>query len=179
MRSASSAYGVSLLLALGACGPTITMTDSVDLTWDFLPTLDRFHDDLHTPYVTGAHVLVYVSSDADKPDLAGWTVTSSDASVFALGTMTYDGLGLSATGVAGNAGDAELTILDEHGHEQGSGTVTVKVPDRIELDANAYLILNMPDDAPIGGARQLQGGEATYLVRYFAGTEELYGNQVP
>jgi MYXO-CTERM domain-containing protein len=54
----------------------------------------------------------------------------------------------------------------------------VLVPDRVELDAHGSLILERDDEAAVGEARVVEGGEATYLVRYFRGDRELHGNGV-
>jgi hypothetical protein len=52
------------------------------------------------------------------------------------------------------------------------------VPDRVELLAHGSLILGRDDEAVVREARLLEGGEATYLVRYFRGGRQLHGNGV-
>ena len=56
----------AVLPLAAACSDTVTISDSVDVTWDFDLTLDRFKNELHEPYVRGAHMAVYVTSDDDK-----------------------------------------------------------------------------------------------------------------
>jgi hypothetical protein len=167
-----------LAVALGACGPKITLTDDIDLTWDFGLTISHFEDSLHTPYVKGAPVTLFVDSSDDNQRFDGWAVESSDPSVFAIGSTSISGQSFVANGVAVGAGVADLTIKDEHGEVVGVGTAEVAAPDRIELDAHGYLILGLDDQAPVDELRIVEGGTATYLVRYFNGGTELHGNQV-
>jgi hypothetical protein len=169
------------LLALAAgCGPEISLTDDIDITWDFGPTFASFDSTLHTPYVKGAPVTLFVDSSDNKQSLAGWTVESSDPTVFRIDSVGVDSTGhsVAAKGVAVGVGTAELSVFDDRHHHQGSGVADVLMPDHIELSAHAYLIMGMDDQAPVDEARVLEGGEATYLVRYFNGSTELHGNQV-
>jgi len=169
----------AVVLGLGACGSTYTMTDDIDLTWDFSLTPSRFDDDLHTPYVRGTKVTVFAHVSDDDPDFSGWSIVTSDPAVFRITDSAVDGNGgLAAHGQAAGEGIAELRLLDRHGHEVGHGVAEVLVPDRVELDAHGSLILERDDEAPVGEARVVEGGEATYLVRYFRGDRELHGNGV-
>src|SRR5262245_3663294 len=172
---------LSLVLA-GAigCGPTISITDDLDLTWDFDLTPARFDDDLHTPYVKGAPVKLFVRSSDDHDNLSGWTVESSDDTVFRIDGVApdFDHKGIVATGVAVGAGTAALDVFDSRHHHQGSGLAEVAAPDHVELDAHPYLIMGLDDQAPVNEARVLEGGTATYLVRYFNNGQELHGNSV-
>lgn len=174
--------GLCLLAAvgLGACGPTYSMTDDVDITWDFGATLSRFDDDLHRPYVRGAKVTLFAHSSEDNPDFRGWTIVSSNPSVFRVDENVLDAVGtqLSAHGQAVGEGTAELTLLDASGDEVGSATAEVVTPDRVELAAHGSLILGRDDEAPVNEARVISGGKATYLVRYFRAGRQLYGNGV-
>jgi hypothetical protein len=167
-------------LALGGCGPKITLTDDIDLTWDFALTFSRFDDTLHTPYVKGAPVSLIVSSSDEHQDLSGWVVKSSDPTIFRVDAIEPDakGGGLTARGVAVGEGTAQLTVFDADGNEVGHGTAEVLAPDRVELDAHGYLILGKDGDAPVAEARILENGTATYLVRYFRGARELHGNGI-
>ncbi len=167
-----------LALLLGACGPTITLTDDIDLTWDWGPSLTRFENSLHSPYVQGTAMTVYVTTTDDHPNLSGWEIVSSHPEVFNVETITTDQYGAYAHGSALQSGTATLTVLDDHQHEVGSGDIEVAVPDRIELDAHGYLILDRDDEAPITDARIVAGGTATYMARYFNSGNELHGNGV-
>lgn len=168
-----------LAVALAACGPSINLDDNIDLTWDFAPTLPGLHGTLHSPYVAGAQMTLLVTSSDDHQSLDGWTVESSDPSVFAVGAPKSDTeseLELSGSAVA--PGTAELTVLDDKGQVFGGATVEVAVPDRIEADAHGYLIIGQPDHAPVDELRIAEQGTATYMIRYFAGDRELHGNGV-
>ncbi len=169
---------LALAVALGACGPTITLTDDVDLTWDFGPTLQRFKDDLHTPYIKGTTVKLYVDSDDDSPDFSGWSIVSSDPSIFKVEDATFNGASLVARGVAVGEGVANLTVRDAGGHVVGHGDAEVLIPDRIQLEAHGLLILGRDDEAMVDDARIVENGTATYLVRYFREARELRGNGV-
>ena len=171
--------GLALALVGAACGPTYSMTDDIDLTWDFGLTPRRFDDDLHSPYVRGAAVTVFAHSSDNKEDLGGWSIESSDPAVFRIGeAVASGGRDLAVRGQAVGEGTAALTLRDPHGHAVGHGVAEVRVPDAIELDAHGSLILGRDDEARVTEARVLAGGAATYLVRYFQAGRELHGNGV-
>ena len=169
----------ALAAGLTACGPTINLDDNIDLTWDFAPTLPGLHGTLHSPYVVGAKLTMFVSSSDTHQDLTGWTLVSSDPGVFAVGTPKLDSdSDFEASGTAVAPGTAELTVLDDKGAVFGGATVEVGVPDRLEVDAHGYLIVDAPDEAPVDELRVAEQGTATYMIRYFRGDQELYGNGV-
>ena len=180
MRTGPCAVGILLALAVGACGPTYSMTDDIDLTWDFALTPRRFADNLHSPYVRGTLVTVFASSSDSGEDLHGWTIESSDPGVFRIdaGELASTGHDLAIRGQAVAEGTATLTLRDRRGNAVGRGQAEVRLPDAVELDAHGSLILGRDDEAPVHEARVLAGGEATYLVRYFRGGHELHGNGV-
>ncbi len=178
MRLGTCAVGLVLAL-VGACGPTYSMTDDIDLTWDFALTPRRFDDNLHSPYVRGAAVTVFAHSSDDGEDLQGWSIESSDPAVFRIdGAVASGDRDLAMRGQAVGEGTATLTLLDPRGHAVGHGVAEVRLPDAIELDAHGSLILGRDDEAQVAEARVLAGGAATYLVRYFQGGRELHGNGV-
>jgi len=156
------------------------MTDDIDLTWDFTLTPSKFSDELHSPYVRGTKATLFAHASDDSPNFTGWTIVSSDPAVFRVNDNVVDtsGHGLTSHGLAVGEGTAELRLLDGSGHEVGHGVAEVLVPDRVELDAHGSLILGRADEAPVGEARVVENGEATYLVRYFRGDRELHGNGV-
>jgi MYXO-CTERM domain-containing protein len=184
MSDAMTTIGLCLAVAVGvgagACGPTYSMTDDIDLTWDFTLTPSRFEDNLHSPYVRGTKVTVFAHSSDDHPDFAGWSIVSSDAGVFRIDDagVANDGRSVAVHGQAVAEGTAQLRLLDRRGHEVGRGVAEVVVPDRVELDAHGSLILGRDDEAPVTEARVVEDGEATFLVRYFRGNRELHGNGV-
>jgi hypothetical protein len=169
---------VAAALAVGACGPTYTLTDDIDLSWDFSLTRSGFDDALHSPYVRGTTMTVLARSSDDGADFSGWSIVSSDPAVFRIDDAVVFGSGLSATARAMAEGTAELQLLDARGHDVGHGVAEVVLPDRIELDAHGSLILGRDDEAPVNEARVVADGEATYMVRYMRGTRELHGNGV-
>jgi MYXO-CTERM domain-containing protein len=171
--------GLALALVSAACGPTYSMTDDIDLTFDFALTPRRFEDNLHSPYVRGAALTLFAHSSDDKEDLQGWSIESSDPAVFRIdGVVTSGGLDLAVHGEAVSEGTAMLTLRDPRGHAVGYGVAEVRLPDAIELDSHGSLILGRDDEARVTEARVLAGGAATYLVRYFQGGRELHGNGV-
>ena len=179
MRPGTCALGLALALIGAACGPTYSMTDDIDLTWDFGLTPRRFDDNLHSPYVRGAALTVFAHSSDDKEDLQGWSIESSDPAVFRVdAAVASGGRDLAVHGEAVGEGTAVLTLRDPHGHAVGHGVAEVRLPDAIELDAHGSLILGRDDEARVTEARVLAGGAATYLVRYFQGGRELHGNGV-
>jgi hypothetical protein len=171
--------GLALALVGAACGPTYSMTDDIDLTFDLALTPRRFDDNLHSPYVRGAALTVFAHSSDDKEDLQGWSIESSDPAVFRIdGAVASGGRDLAMHGEAVGEGTAVLTLRDPRGHAVGHGVAEVRLPDAIELDAHGSLILGRDDEARVTEARVLAGGAATYLVRYFQGGRELHGNGV-
>lgn len=168
-----------LMLGLAGCTSDITMTDDIDLTWDFEVTFKRFEGNLHTPYVKGTPVRLYVWGGEDD-DLRGWKIYSSDSSVFEIdGYQTDDDThGLTAVGRAVGEGIAGLIVDDAHANQVGAGAAEVYAPDRAVLEAHGYLIIDREQQARVDDLRILAGGTATYLVRYFRGDMELHGNSV-
>jgi hypothetical protein len=176
MRPGSCAVVVAL--AVAACGPTYSITDDIDLTWDFSFTPWRFEDNLHSPYVRGTTVTVYARSSDDE-DLRGWSIVSSDPEVFRIdGVASTEDHHLAVRGQAVGEGTAQLSLRDPRGHAVGHGVAEVRVPDAIELDAHGSLIMGRNDEAQVSEARVLAGGEATYLVQYFRDGRQLHGNGV-
>jgi len=168
-----------LVAAVGAgCGETITLTDDLDLTWDFGITLARFDEELHTPYVKGTEVRLEVRSDDEDRRFTGWRLESSDPSVFQLGGTGRTEYSLYVEGIAAAEGTSEITIRDDEGDVRGRTVVEVLAPDRIELEHHAYLIMDREDEAPVSDARIVEDGTSTYLVRYFRDGRELHGNGV-
>jgi len=168
-----------LLNALAACGRTVTVTDDFDLTWDFkLTPFDRYVDKLHSPYVRGTQLTIWVTSDDDNDKVGNWEVVSSDPSILQMMDQEYDGTSLGVHALALGEGPVDLAVIDEHGERVGHGKAEVALPDEIQLAAHGYLIVGQDDRAPVPEARIAQGDTATYLVRYYQGGRELYGNSV-
>ena len=168
-----------LLLTIAACGRTVTLTDDIDLTWDFkLTPFDRYKQDLHEPYVQGAKLTMWASSDDDSDNLSKWAIVSSDPTVLVVDDSTYDGTSLGAHVHAVAEGEVDMAVIDDQGDRVGHGLVHVALPDRVELDAHGYLIVGDDAEAPVPEARIASSDTATYLVVYYQGDHELYGNNV-
>jgi MYXO-CTERM domain-containing protein len=166
------------LLACAAVGCTsadYTLTDDIDLTWDF--SLSRFDEDLHTPYVQGTSVTLFVNAREEDHRFDGWSVESDDPAIFRIDGCT-PGESLTCEGQAAAEGVAALTVRDERGRAVGHGEAEVLRPDRVVLEAHGYLILGRDTEAPVDDLRILAGGTATYHVRYFRSGRELHGNGV-
>jgi len=155
------------------------MTDDIDLTWDFEFTPKRFDGFLHTPYIKGAPVTVFVTA-GEKDDLTGWSVYSTDSSVFELtgSALDEDKHAITAWGRAVGDGTAGLIVEDKKGKQVGVDEAEVLSPDRGELKSHGYLILRQEDQALEDELRIVAGGTATYLVNYYNGNRELHGNSV-
>ena len=179
-RLATLASLVLAAAATAACGTRVIMTDDVDLTWDFGLTLPGFEDKLHTPYVRGAPVTIWVDADDDDLRMTGWQVVTSDPAVFSVeGSFASDhDASLSAAGRAVGEGQAQLDVLDGDGARVGGGTAEVLVPDQAELLAHGYLIIGRQPEASVAELRILEGGQATFLVGYLREGRELHGNGV-
>lgn len=168
-----------LLAALVACTPEVKVYDDIDFTWDFGLTLDPVTSSLNTPYVKGAPVTIYIEAD-DRHDVAGWRVYSSDDSVFRINSIR-PGINehkLVAQGKAVGEGIATLIIDDGEGDAKGDAAIEVLRPDNVGLAAHGYMILDRAEEAVVSDVRMVEGGTATYLVRYFRGAQELHGNSV-
>ena len=152
----------------GGSGKPVTMADAFDLD-----IFGPHEDDLHSPYVAGAQFEIAVSTDAPQVP-AGWTLSSSDPNVI----RVISGLvGGSAAVIAGHPGQATLSVLDADGKVQDSHAVSVALPDRVGLYAEGPLLTGASDTAAeLTQASVVAGGEATFLVRYFAQGVELFGS---
>jgi hypothetical protein len=137
-------------------------------------TLDNSNA-LHTPYVAGSRFTITVEAGAHATN-DGWKLTSSDPSVLQVGVP--QGSGTSDFPVqAGASGHATLTVTDKNGNVIDTAGVDVAVPTRIQLCEQGLLYAGYTDDqAAVGSAQVVSGGTATFLARYFAGSQELFGN---
>jgi len=158
----------AMLIAGCASGQAVTMADSFDVD-----IFGAHVDDLHTPYVAGAQFNITVSGDSSTSQ-AGWTLSSSDPDVIRVTSPLLSG---TASVSVGNPGQATLSVLDSGGTTVTSHAVTVAIPDQVNLYAQGLLLTGATDPtAQVTEASIVQGGEATFLARYFASGAELYGN---
>jgi hypothetical protein len=167
-----------LLSALAGCGPVVTVDDDVDIVWDFKELVGP-SSDLHTPYVLGSSFNLYVESTDDKEKFQGWTVESSDPSILTVGAVQrYSDnrrIYVSAHGVGD--GIAQVVVKDSGGSVQTRQAVEVRLPDRAQVMAHGLLIIGKSEsEAQVSDLRLLSGGTATFLVRYYKGSQTLNGN---
>lgn len=132
---------------------------------------------LNTPYVAGSSFTISLQAGANTTN-DGWTLTSSNPAVMKIGPQGSNGASSNAFPVqAASAGHATLTILDKSGNAIDSADVDVDVPTRIELCEQGLLYAGETyDEASLASVQIVNGGTATFLVRYFAGLQELHGN---
>jgi hypothetical protein len=160
--------------ALGGCSfepaKGVGMQDSLTLDL-FAPPVDE----LNTPYVAGAKFDVTISSNG-YGSMSGWTVVSSDPSVIAVGAANPrqpQDFPVTAAG----SGHATLSVLDASGKVLDSHPVDVDEPDSVQLHAHGLMMAGMDDSqTQVTHASVVEGGRATFLVRYFKGSQELWGN---
>jgi MYXO-CTERM domain-containing protein len=170
---------VALALVAGGCN-TVSLVDDVDVDLDFTPLVGP-SDDLHSPYVLGSSVTIYVENSRNV-DTTKWTIESADPTIVSLTNVSHfldnnNRTELSATANALAEGDVFLIVRDGNGNEMHRRTVSVRLPDRIELRAHGLLLIDQPDSvADVTEARIQQGGTATYLARYWRDGQILWGN---
>jgi hypothetical protein len=174
LRVPAGALLVAAVLTSTGCNH-VSMVDDVDIVFDF-NILTGPSDALHTPYVQGASMTIFVQSSDHNEHMAGWTVESANPAVFTVLAVTPAARWLAVSGHAASAGQAVLLVRDQHGNVVHNRVVEVKVPDQVDLLAHGYLIIDRPDEATIPSPQVLKDGTATFLVRYYAGGEQLNGN---
>lgn len=162
---------LSLFTLSGGCFGDVVVEDDLDF--------ELFQAKLHTPYVVGSEVEIHVSRHRNAA-VTGWRVDADDPGVFqVLPGVTGGDDDLYVTAHAAGAGQTRLRVYDESGHAVAQRDIVVERPDRIEL-VPAGLIKVRGDDAPaVDPAHPIQvleGGTATFEVRYFHGVERLFGN---
>lgn len=160
--------------ALAGC-QSYYFADSVDFELDFTP-LTGPSDQLHSPYVTGAHFSVFARSTDEDADRSAWTIESSDPAVLRV-ERTASG---EATVVAVGPGTA--TVLLHDGEDGGAVVHTeqieVRAPATAELLWHGDLLIGRTEQAArVDDARIVEDGTATFLVRWLDETgRRLSGN---
>lgn len=180
MRSLFVFASSMLALAAGCSGSSqATILDTVDLTLDFSLTPS---DRLHTPYVTGAQLSLFLGRTSDELEQRAHFEVD-DPSVFDCLTFhepisggqdrSHDG----ADCAAGAPGSTVVRVFDrEGGPEIASAEVEVRAPTRVELMPAGFERLDL-DLAVPARPKVVEGGLATFHVRYFDGDTELHGNE--
>lgn len=158
--------------ALAGCAQDIQFSDTIDLEFDLL----RRSDSLHTPYVVGAEFSLCADS-AREGQLRGMSLRASDPVRLEVGPTEIfddeDHMCAPATALA--SGDVTLEVVDD-GDVVASVDLEIRAPDRAELLAAGPLLVGRSDLDPRTEQPQiLDGGTATFQVRYFAGQTRLHG----
>jgi hypothetical protein len=173
-----TAFALFAAVGLSACGGGLKFTDDVDLTLDFFPFAPfGTEDQLHTPYVQGATVTVYVRRwRGDRPLTGAW-VQSADEGVFQVLDWGFidDGETLRVEGRATGPGETDLLVYESDGELWDVATVEVGFPTRSELHASGPMFVDL--DGTTESPKVLLDGTATFQVRYFDGDERLWGNE--
>jgi hypothetical protein len=130
---------------------------------------------LHTPYVAGSRFNITLQAGPHTTN-DGWKLTSSDPTVLQVGATGAANSG-AFNAVAAGAGHTTLTVTDKSGNVIDSADVDVDVPTRIQLCEQGLLYAGYSDDqAALTSVQVVNGGTATFLARYFSGSQELFGN---
>lgn len=151
-----------------------SLVDDIQLDFNlFDPPLGPTNE-LHLPYVQGAKVSIFVDGVSSK-DAKGLAFESDDPTILSVDGVGSDG---TASCTAHQAGTVTLHAR-LNGSEIVSGDVTVALPTRAVLSPTGPLFVG--DPTPLGADNTVQvlnGGTATFLVTYFDGETQLFGNGV-
>jgi len=163
-------------LGLGGCAEA-AVHDDLDLDLDFTALVGPSND-LHSPYVLGAHFDLYVVLHDENASHDGYSIESADSSILDVGATLHQGNSAFVHAVAAGAGRTKVRVRNPKGVVVNEGDVLVAIPDRAELYASGdeFLGKAYEEQGHVHEVRMLAGGTATYLVRYFAGQQELFGN---
>ena len=170
-----------MFLGPAGCGATPQLEDNIDflLNWSPLPFPFVSQDDvLHSPYVKGATFSISVldNGDFNNSDLKTWTLESSAPEVLQIiGTPQALRADVAAVGV----GASDLIVRDGDHQVLRTRRVEVRAPDSALVLSHGPLLIGESDaDAAVDGVRVRIGGTATFMLKWFSGTEELAGNGV-
>jgi hypothetical protein len=151
-----------------------SLVDDIQLDFNlFDPPLGPTNE-LHLPYVQGAKVSIFVDG-VDSKSAKGLAFESDDPTILSVDGVGSDG---TASCTAHHAGTVTLRAR-LNGSEIVSGDVTVALPTRAVLSPTGPLFVG--DPTPLGADNTVQvlnGGTATFLVTYFDGETQLFGNGV-
>lgn len=149
------------------------VADDIDIEFNFAPLVGP-SDQLHLPYVQGTQVSLWILGAGNSADAAHFKLKSGNESVFHIDSQQGGSAQCSAVG----AGTAAIQVLRD-GEVVDTTEVIVKAPTRATLTPNGPLIVGAPFAQAVGSTTHVfAGGTSTYLVEYFAGDEQLFGNGV-
>src|ERR1019366_5665534 len=161
-------------LAAGCTNTTHVASLQDNFTTDVFSAFVGNPNGLSTPYVQGSKFTITVQPGGNA-NATGWVLKSSDPTVMTITTQssTSGEWPVTATG----AGHATLSVVDSSGKELDSEGIDVDVPTDVQLCAHGLLLSGFTDQqALVTSVRVVSGGTATFLVRYFDGSQELAGN---
>lgn len=164
-----------LALLLPGClgGREVTVSDGMELRL-FQPA----GDNLSLPWVEGTTVNFLVESGRGQ-DATGWTVRSTNPEVVVVTELEPGDVSVEAELLAFSSGLATLEVVDAAGELVKSVDVEVAAPDHLELHPAAFAYGDVFDrPVQLDDLRVSVGGDAAFLVRYFAGEQEVFGNGV-
>jgi hypothetical protein len=168
---------VALMLFGGSGCNTVALVDNVDLYLDFNP-LDGPSDSLHSPYVQGSSMGIWVRNTDARTDPKLWSLESSDESVFSIVRehhATDEIFYVDAKAI--KAGNATLIVRNENNEILHERPIEVRLPDRVDLLAHGLLLIDRSEEeARLSEARVRATGTGTYLARYYSRGELLSGN---
>ena len=180
----------SCLVCLGACGPKIRLSDDIDTQFDLQPS-SVYDDVLHGPYVAGASFEIYAYDITEDNALDDWTVRSLDPDVIVVESVEIkrDDLDpnddrnvktdiLVARVTTTGPGTGTLEIVNRYDNVVRDAQVSVMQPDRLELRAAGPLFLGGESGVPSlvdSSPKVMAGGQATFLIQWFAGDQILRG----
>lgn len=154
-------------------GRDVTVSDGMELHL-FQPV----GDNLSLPWVEGTTVNFVVESGR-RQDATGWIVRSTAPEVVAVTELEPGDVAVQAELLAFTAGFATIEVVDAEGEIVRSVDVEVAAPDRLELRPAAFAYGEVFDrPVRLDDLRVSVGGDAAFLVSYFAGDREVFGNGV-
>jgi len=163
------------LASLGCTASQNTASLQDNFATDVFASFFGNQNALSTPYVQGSKFTITVQPGG-KNTGSGWKLASSDPSVLQVDPQTSPGSDDWPVFAAG-AGHATLTVTDSSGKVLDTEGVDVDVPTQVQLCAHGLLLAGYSDDqSSVSSVRVVSGGTATFLARYFNGSQELFGN---
>ncbi len=145
---------------------------------------------IHTPYVAGSTVTMVVAPESGQ-DLTGWTLYSTDPAIVEVASQLHTSTTTSVTWFDGGTttvartiatvtavkpGSVTLAVLNPSGGAVLNQQVAVGTADEVKLYAvGDFLAGSAPPLAEVTSVNIVAGGKATFLVRYFANGQQLFG----
>ncbi|HEY2510884.1 MAG TPA: hypothetical protein VGI39_08510 [Polyangiaceae bacterium] len=166
---------VATSLFAGGCSLTSRQTTLSD---SFHFDLFAFQNDLSSPYVAGSSFSLNVACGSCS-NTQGWTVKSSDSGVLSLGAPNaapQAQTSFTVPATAGAPGVALISVFDAGGKQVDQAPVRVAIPTRAAVYAYGRVLAGESDaQAAVTQFEMIEGGTATFLVRYFDDSGELTG----